>query len=143
MHRSPPEVRTAHRPGAGSARSSRAWLFVATLVLCRPAAAVECVPDGTTVERGLCATQEAVIALNAVDAALAEARARHPGDPIALTALDHAHQAWQRYREAALAAAFPCYHDDLSVCFTADTPKAYAELETRLAREWTAHLERF
>lgn len=117
------------------------------LVLCAGAGlapgalALECKPEGTAFERNFCATLAAERAERELDAALAAARARHTADPNALAALTAAHAAWLHFRDAALAAAFPCHHDDLSVCFDADTPRRHALFRARLARERAAHLE--
>lgn len=107
-----------------------------------PASGVECRPDGSQFERNFCATLAAEHAERELEAALAATRARHAADPNALAALTRAHEAWRVFRDAALAAAFPCHHDDLSVCFDADTPRRYAHFRARLARERAAHLRR-
>lgn len=116
-------------------------ISLALLALQQATMAVECKPDGSAFERNFCATLDAERAERELEAALAAARQRAAADPNALVALAAAHQAWQAFRDAALAAAFPCYHDDLSVCFGADTPRQFAQFRMRLARERIAHLE--
>lgn len=104
-------------------------------------AAMKCVPDGSTSERNLCATLDAERADEALALALQRARERNADDPIALEALARAHAAWLAFRDAALAAAFPCPHDDLTVCFGPSTARCHARFAARLARERAAHLE--
>ncbi len=104
------------------------------------ARAVDCVPNGSQFERNYCATLEAERAERELEAALAAERARRADDPNALAALTKAHEAWLVFRDAALAAAFPCYHDDLTVCFGRDTPRQHALFRARLARERAAQL---
>ena len=102
--------------------------------------AIECKEDGTQFERNFCATLAAEQAERELEEALAAARTRNASDPNAQTALTAAHAAWRTFRDAALAAAFPCWHDDLSVCFGEDTPRQHALFSARLARERIAHL---
>jgi uncharacterized protein YecT (DUF1311 family) len=101
---------------------------------------VECVPDGTTIERNLCATIDAERAERELAAAEAAARARSAADPNALAALAQARAAWLAFRDAALAAAFPCHHDDPTVCFGMTTARCHAAFSARLARERAAQL---
>ncbi len=105
-----------------------------------PSAAVDCVPDGTTIDRNLCATLDAERAERELAAAEQAARARSASDPNALAALERARAAWLGFRDAALAAAFPCHHDDPSVCFGETTARCHAAFGARLARERAAHL---
>jgi uncharacterized protein YecT (DUF1311 family) len=120
----------------------RTALLLLSLLLTIPrlAMAVDCVPDGSIIERNYCAALEAERAESELALALTAARTRGADDPNALEALTAADVAWQRFREAALAAAFPCYHDDLTVCFGLDTARQHALFRTRLARERIAHL---
>lgn len=101
---------------------------------------MNCVPDGSEFERNLCATLDAERADEELASALQAARARNAHDPIALEALARAHAAWLAFRDAALAAAFPCPHDDITVCFGPSTPRCHARFAARLARERAAHL---
>lgn len=102
--------------------------------------AVDCVPDGTLIERNLCAALAAEQAERDLDTALAAARTRAAIDPNALDALTAADAAWRDFRDKALAAAFPCYHDDITVCFGLETARQHAQFRIRLARERIAHL---
>lgn len=132
---------------SGAHGGAPSLLRVAAVIACilpilgaNPTHAVNCVPDGSNLERNLCATLDAERADEELAAALQAARARNAHDPIALEALTRAHAAWQVFRDAALAAAFPCPHDDLSVCFDMSTPRCHARFAARLARERAAHL---
>lgn len=118
----------------------RSLLVLAGMLAAAATWGVQCKPDGSQFERNFCATLDVERAERELDAALAAARARHAADPNALAALTRAHAVWRVFRDAALAAAFPCHHDDLSVCFDADTPRRHARFRARLARERTAHL---
>lgn len=120
---------------------TRRWLLL-TLLLTLPSAtlALDCVPDGRHAERNLCAVIAAEHAERDLAVAERAARARAAQDPNALAALDAAEVAWRAFRDAALAAAFPCYHDDLTVCFGLDTARAHALFRARLARERIGHL---
>jgi uncharacterized protein YecT (DUF1311 family) len=115
-------------------------VVISTLCGGGPAAAVDCVPDGTVIERNLCATLDAERAERELAAAEEAARARNASDPNALAALEQARAAWLVFRDAALAAAFPCHHDDLSVCFGLTTARCHAAFSARLARERAAQL---
>lgn len=102
--------------------------------------AVDCVPDGTVIERNYCAALAAEQADRDLVLALAAARTRAADDPNAIDALAAADTAWREFRDKALAAAFPCYHDDLTVCFGLETARQHAQFRIRLARERIAHL---
>ncbi len=118
----------------------RSMVVISTLFGGGPAAAVDCVPDGTTIERNLCATLDAKRAERELAAAEAAARARNAPDPNALDALEQTRAAWITFHDAALAASFPCHHDDPSVCFGMTTARCYAAFSARLARERAAQL---
>jgi|LNFM01.1.fsa_nt_gb uncharacterized protein YecT (DUF1311 family) len=132
----PPLLLPPSRPSCVAALCA-IWLIALTPVT---AMAIECKEDGTQFERNFCATLAAERAERELDAALAAARQRTAIDPNAQTALTAAHLAWQAFRDAALAAAFPCYHDDITVCFGEDTPRQHALFRAQLARERIGHL---
>ncbi len=102
--------------------------------------AIDCVENGTQLERNLCATLDAEAASSELVALYARASASL--DPAAAGELARHQAAWTETRDAALAAAFPCGHDDPSVCFGADTPRQYARLQVELTRARSACLRR-
>lgn len=119
----------------------RILLLALLMILHSSVSAIDCVPDGSELERAYCAALDAQRAERELDAALAGARGRAAADPNAVEALEAAHVAWLAFRDAALAAAFPCYHDDPSVCFGTDRARKFEQFRARLARERIAHLE--
>jgi len=118
-----------------------AWTLLLPALAPWTAMAIECKEDGTQFERNFCATLAAEHAEHDLDKALAAARQRAAIDPNAQAALTAAHAAWQTFRDVALAAAFPCYHDDITVCFGEDTPRQHALFLTQLVRERIGHLD--
>ena len=130
----------AHGRAPSLLRVAALIAFILPALGAHPTHAMNCVPDGSELERNLCATRDAERAEEELATALQDARARNAHDPVALEALARAHAAWQAFRDAALAAAFPCPHDDITVCFGPSTPRCHARLAARLARERAAHL---
>ena len=137
---------TCHRSPCSIHRwLSRAWRLLACWLLACTAPVVadpvECKPDGTAVERAYCAAvaqRDAELALIAV---VERARTAFAADADAAAAFERANRAWTDYVEATIATAFPCPFDDLTLCYTEETPRCVALLRTRLAEERRALIE--
>jgi len=102
-----------------------------------------CNPEGTQFEKNLCAVLDAKAADAEVQALYGRLRTARAADRAFLAALEIAQRAWLGYRDAEIAAAFPCEHEDKSICHGASTPFHVARLEEEFSRERIARLQRY
>lgn len=121
-------------------------LFAALLLLTsgtNTMAETTCDPDGTQFEKNLCAVLDAKAADAEVQALYARLRTARADDRDFIAALEGAQRAWLSYRDAEIAAAFPCEHEDKTICHGASTPLHVARLEEELSRERIERLQRY
>lgn len=102
-----------------------------------------CDPKGTQFQKNLCAVLAAKAADTEVQALYARLRTVRADDRDFIAALEAAQHAWLSYRDAEIAAAFPCEHEDKTTCYGSTTPLHAARLEEELSRERIDRLQRY